>query len=225
MNLRQALNRKGITLVEMLVALVIFGLSSVAIYRVFVGQSRAYVVQEQIADVQQNVRGAAEILTRDLRMAGYKNDKTAVSVNRPIFPGNYGLNVMDAVRIEYEQENRNPIPNTLNTIIYFRNVNGQVIRELYINNLLNSSDVFLDNVMALNFSFGLDMDAGGEYDGVVDQWVSAANVNNRRVISVQFVLTAWAEAINPDLDKTSPRSLTSRVALRNPMVRHIRDRL
>ena len=225
MNLRKSLNVKGITLIELLVALLIFGLAGGAIYRLFVGHSTAYVVQEQVAEVQQDVRGAAELLTRDLRMAGYKNDNSSVAVNRPIFPGTYDLTVLNnAVRIEYEFEAGQGNPNTLYTVVYSLNA-GRIIRELYIDNVLNSNDILLENVTALNFTYGLDIDDAGEYDGAVDQWVSGANVNDRRVISVEVVLAAGPDPDNETFKNVSPRILTPRVALRNPMVKHVRGRL
>ncbi len=51
-------NSRGITLIELLVALVIFGFVVGGIYRLFVAQTKAYTVQDQVADVQQNVRSA-----------------------------------------------------------------------------------------------------------------------------------------------------------------------
>ena len=225
MTVREGLNRKGITLLEMLVALVVFGFASAGIYRLFIGHSRAYVVQEQVVEVQQDLRAAAELLTRDLRMAGYKNDNTSVAVGRPIFPGKYDLTVTNnAVRIEYEHEGSPGNPNTLYTIVYFLNA-GQVRREFYIDNVLNASDVLLENVAALIFNYGLDVDDSGQYDGAVDRWVSAGSVNAGRVISVQFILAAIPDPNNPDFERVSPRTLMTQVALRNPMVRHVRERI
>jgi type IV pilus assembly protein PilW len=70
------LNRKGITLIELLVALVLGALLVGGIYRLFVSQNRAYAVQDQVVDIQQNIRGAMEILIRDLRMTGCDDDTT-----------------------------------------------------------------------------------------------------------------------------------------------------
>jgi Tfp pilus assembly protein PilW len=35
-------------------------------YRIFIAQSKAYTVQDQVVEVQQNVRNAMEILVKDL---------------------------------------------------------------------------------------------------------------------------------------------------------------
>ena len=71
---RNRFNVKGMTLIELLVALVICGMVVAGIYRVFVAQSKAYTVQDQVVEVQQSVRSAMEILLRDLRMAGFDYD-------------------------------------------------------------------------------------------------------------------------------------------------------
>ena len=64
---------KGITLIELLVALVITGILVGAIYRTFIGQQKTYTVQEQVVDMQQNVRGGINRMMREIRMAGFGN--------------------------------------------------------------------------------------------------------------------------------------------------------
>src|SRR5512134_534670 len=82
------LNRNGITLIELLVALVISGMVIAGIYRVFILQTRAYTVQDQVVEIQQNVRSTMEILLRDLRMAGCDDDNpgSVVQILNPIVP-------------------------------------------------------------------------------------------------------------------------------------------
>jgi prepilin-type N-terminal cleavage/methylation domain-containing protein len=71
------MNRKGITLIELLVALTISGILVAGVYRTFVSQQHTYTVQEQVVDMQQNVRLAINRMTRELRMAGFgKMDAT-----------------------------------------------------------------------------------------------------------------------------------------------------
>ncbi len=64
---------KGITLIELLVALVITGILVGAIYRTFIGQQKTYTVQEQVVDMQQNVRAAINRMMSEVRMAGFGN--------------------------------------------------------------------------------------------------------------------------------------------------------
>ena len=59
------------TLIELLVALVITSLLGAGVYRTFVGQQHTYEVQDQVVDIQQNVRMAISRMTRELRMGGF----------------------------------------------------------------------------------------------------------------------------------------------------------
>lgn len=61
------LTRRGFTLVELLIALVILGIVSAALYRVLVNNQRVYQAQTQHIDLQQNIRAAVTILPADLR--------------------------------------------------------------------------------------------------------------------------------------------------------------
>lgn len=62
---------RGITLIELLVAMVISAILVGGIYRTFIGQQKTYTVQEQVVDIQQNVRGAVNRMTAEVRMAGF----------------------------------------------------------------------------------------------------------------------------------------------------------
>ncbi len=64
---------KGVTLIELLVALAISGILVGAIYRTFIAQQRTYTAQEQVVDMQQNVRAAMNRMTTEIRMAGFGN--------------------------------------------------------------------------------------------------------------------------------------------------------
>src|SRR4030067_2157567 len=63
----------GVTLIVLLVALVISTVLIAAIYRTFIGQQKTYVIQEQIVDIQQNIRFAISNMMREIKMAGFGN--------------------------------------------------------------------------------------------------------------------------------------------------------
>lgn len=67
--------RQGFSLVELLVAMAIAGVVMAAVFKIYTTQQDSYLVQEQVAEMQQNLRTAKYILTREIRMAGY--DPTA----------------------------------------------------------------------------------------------------------------------------------------------------
>jgi len=57
----------------LLVALVISGVLTAALYRTFIGQHKTYAAQEQIVDMRQNARVAISRMIREIRMAGFGN--------------------------------------------------------------------------------------------------------------------------------------------------------
>ncbi len=78
MNKRFVKSTAGVTLIELLIALVISSILVAGIYRVFIHQQRTYRTQEDVADMQQNVRVAINRMIREIRMAGFggKNENT-----------------------------------------------------------------------------------------------------------------------------------------------------
>ena len=63
-------NNKGFTLIEILVALTIDFVVLAGIYAAFYSQQKSHVKEQQVVDAQQNVRGAADFMTREIRLAG-----------------------------------------------------------------------------------------------------------------------------------------------------------
>ena len=84
-------NTAGFTLVELMVTLVISGFIVAAIYSAYVTQQRVYLAQEQVAEMQQNLRAAADILTREIRMAGYDPTGKADAAITTLNPGQFSF--------------------------------------------------------------------------------------------------------------------------------------
>lgn len=223
MNLRNTMGRKGITLIELLVALVICAISIAAIYRIFVTQSRANVVQDQVVEIQQNIRTAMELMVRDIRMAGFDYDNTNSLLRIEDFkPRPPYLVTASSVTVWYE--NYNPGPPLISEIRSVRYaLNGTNLeRQVTVNGVVQPAEVILENVIAFELTCGRDGRIGFEdtQDGVVNDWVNCGAVNNNqdKVIAVRVGLTTRPEQINADDDRfrtISPRTLTSTVALRN----------
>jgi prepilin-type N-terminal cleavage/methylation domain-containing protein len=203
------LNRKGITLIELLVALALGALLVGGTYRLFVSQNRAYTVQDQVVDIQQNIRGAMEILVRDLRMTGCDNDTTPGITPRgtPIIVGDH------TVTTRFERGG------ALCVVQYWVDENSNLMRQETLG-AVTTSEALLGNVNALSFAYGVDGDEDGAIDDlngntVVDDWVDAASAANLKIISVRVTLTAGPPQGNPNLQNISPRSLISAVTFRN----------
>lgn len=62
---------EGFTLVELMVSMGIGMVILAAVTTTFMSQTRIYNAQEQINEMQQNARGALDIINREVKMAGY----------------------------------------------------------------------------------------------------------------------------------------------------------
>ena len=64
-------NQAGFTIIELLVALLAASVVTYAAMSLYITQHKQMIVQEQITDMQNNVRAAAELIAKAARMAGY----------------------------------------------------------------------------------------------------------------------------------------------------------
>ncbi len=197
------MSQKGVTLIELLVALVIASLIMAGVYKVVISQGKAYNVQEQVVEVQQGMRIAMDQMVNDIRMAGYDNDSSAskILIGPPVTPGS------TQVSISYEYDDT-----TEHTVTYKLD-EGQLVRQVTVTkdsgiSSDNPEEILLDGVDGLSFDYGLD----ANNDGVVDSWVTAEGVTSK-VTAIRVRLSA--HPLNPDLRVFSSRRLESVVALRN----------
>ena len=225
MKFQPIFNKRGITLIELLVALVISAITMAAIYRIFISQTKSYYVQDQVVETQQSIRSAMEILLRDLRMTGFDDDNlnskytdsTSIQVVNPITTG------ATSITVTYEYFDRTVLPSgeyQLHTVAYALDGFSNLVRTRTVTKPNKSSQTaaepLLPNVNALNFTYGVD----DNDDDVLDRWASAASVGFGRVIAVRLVLTARPDQTNPDVQKAvSPRTLDSIVMMRNLCLR------
>jgi type IV pilus assembly protein PilW len=210
MKIQFIFNKKGSTLIELLIALVISGIVVAGFYRLFITQTKTYAVQDQVVEVQQGIRSTMEILLRDLRMAGFDDDNinSAITITNPIV---YPLKD-DAIAVNYEYYDKTTSQYQRDTVAYWMETNSsRLIRQRTINDVAGPQDILLENVDALNFNYGIDVNE----DGVVDRWVSAADVRSSKVIAVRVTLTGRPPQVNQQLQILSPRTLASAVTLRN----------
>ena len=89
MNIKSTLkNKKGFTLVELMIVVLLTGIAVIAIYRGYTAFSHSADVQEQIIEMQQNLRIGMDWLEKDLRRAGMTEEDTElISVSGAKKPG------------------------------------------------------------------------------------------------------------------------------------------
>ena len=64
-------NQSGFTLIELLISMAIAGLLLSLMVLAFTGQSRSYNTQQDISTLQGDMKAALQLMSRDIRMAGY----------------------------------------------------------------------------------------------------------------------------------------------------------
>lgn len=103
----------GLTLIELLIAVVITGILAAGFYRAFINQQRVYTVQGQVADMQQNARIALGKMVREIRMAGFGGLDYALGggvngFNQSILLGSSTITIVGAFK-PVKRDNGDPI--------------------------------------------------------------------------------------------------------------------
>ncbi len=143
-------DKKGFTLIELMIAIAIFGILSVAVIRVYTGFTRAYTTQEVAAGVQQSLRAAIDIMVHDIWLAGLDtnpSDSVAFGItdatsNRIRFTsdrdGSMTLDASQFEEITYEWTG-----NTLDQILY-ETIGGGGTRQSLVNNVTALTFTYFD---------------------------------------------------------------------------------
>ena len=93
------ISQRGLSLVELMIALVLGLVLSTGVITVFISAKQDYQVQDAISQVQENGRFSLEFLARDIRMAGYSgcsNDMPTANAieNAPVSVGSFEEGLM-----------------------------------------------------------------------------------------------------------------------------------
>ncbi len=70
--------KRGFSLIELMISLVIGSFLMLGVFNVLVGAKQAYRVQDELNRTQESARFAAEFIARDMRMAGFRGCRAAL---------------------------------------------------------------------------------------------------------------------------------------------------
>jgi type IV pilus assembly protein PilW len=144
---------KGVTLIELLIALVMSSLLIAGLYRVFIGQQKIYTVQEQVVDVQQNVRVAINRMMSEIRMAGFGDIENVLD----LVGGVNGFNQVIT-----------PAPNKITIVGGFK----QIRRD-------NGSPILISSVSGNTIKLNYATD---EFDGSAHRFISIGGIESSTVL-------------------------------------------
>jgi prepilin-type N-terminal cleavage/methylation domain-containing protein len=192
--------KKGFSLIELLVAMVIMSVVSLAIYGVFSVSSRSYTTQGVTADVQQSVRAAMEVMLQDIRAAGLD----------PTSSGNFGIELAEAAKLRFTSDSidagifNGVLDSTNSERITYVLVGTQLDQILYETTASEDNGPLISDVQNLAFTY---FDADGNDLGSP---VPALQLADIRTINVSITVEEPAGR-----DGSVSRTLTKQVKCRN----------
>lgn len=147
-------NFHGYTLIELMIALAVASIFVLATLTIATMATHTYRNQEQVADAQQSVRAALDLMVRDIRMAGY--DPLAVSHGPSA-----GIGILAAeehkLQISSDLNADQLDSHALENLTYFYDPAGKRLRQKEGGKAY--AQTFIDHVAALKFEY---LNAKGE---------------------------------------------------------------
>jgi type IV pilus assembly protein PilW len=150
------LSQEGFSLVELLVALAIFGLVVGSIYSSFSTQNTIYHAQEKVVAIQQNLRAAMFIMEKGIRMAGYDPDRA----------GTFGVEVCGLNTITFTQQDDRPNQAAGTIIRTTFTLNGPDLRRTVVGgpNPTGTDLTLAQNIQAFGLAYAYDANGDGALD-------------------------------------------------------------
>lgn len=167
-------DKRGFTLIEMMISMAIGLVILTAIAGTFTVQTRQNSAEEQVGQMQQNVRAALDLMIREIQMAKYNPNATA-------FPaGTYGVTYSASqLQIQADMDGNGSLDaassGSVENIIYaYDSVNQRITRQL---GSSGTAQILADNVTAFTVSY---FDADG------NAVTSAGNSGSIRKVTISI---------------------------------------
>jgi len=160
---------------ELLVAMTIAMVILAGVTKTFILQAKTYNAQQQINEMEENARGVLDVVTRDLKMAGY-------NPNGATFNGITYNTTQLLIQADLDASGGISTSSTANEQIAYAydGTNKQITRTVGV----GSASVLADNITAFSFSY---LDSGG-----------AATIISANIRQVAISITAQTASADPD---------------------------
>jgi len=138
---------KGLTLIELMIAMAIIGIIMAAIFSVFNARQKSHRNQRLLVEMQQNSRAAVSLMKREIRLAGYD----------PTESDNFRIDAAGNNSIQFTMDlNLNGVVDMMaDEFVIYAIVGG---------NLMRNADTLAYDIEALRFAYAFDTDGNGQLE-------------------------------------------------------------
>jgi type IV pilus assembly protein PilW len=193
-------NNRAFTLIELLIAMAISGIVMTAIYATYQSQQKSYLVQEEVAAIQQNLRATMYFMTQQIREAGCD---PSGNLNAGIVTANFNkIQFTEDVRDNDDTDADGIIPNgntndRYEDITYSLETSGNTnnlhLETVFVQGQPKGGKTVSENIDALDFVY---LDQSGNVLNDDGNGNVTTNINKIRSVEVTLVVRAGRE----DLD-------------------------
>jgi type II secretory pathway component PulJ len=199
----------GFTLVELLIYILLLSVAMTTIYSVFISNVRAQRSQENTMEMVQDLRGTADVMIREIRMAGY--DYTdAGGMGFAHDDGSPGDSYdTDANSIHFTMdinENGDHLDSNEDVNYYHDAATNKILRRVG-NPGTRASNVLAEKISALSFAY---FDAAGN---ALDLDATPADI--AKIRTVRLIISGETAEIDPMTRKNRTRTLAVQIKVRN----------
>jgi prepilin-type N-terminal cleavage/methylation domain-containing protein len=205
-------SKTGFTLIELLMALAISSIVLGAIYSVFKITNRSFTTQNVAAGVQQSLRSAIGLMSRDIRLAGLDPSGT----------DNFGITYASATKIRFTQDSKDSVTNVFNGIVdeaKFEEVTYDLQGDQIMQTLdetvatppaIPDAAALISSITNLNFDY---FDAANH--DLIDHGLTPPRVPNDKLAEIRSIRIAITIQETAGRDEAVSRTLIRKVKCRN----------
>lgn len=216
-------SQEGVSLIELMIAITLSIFIAGGMIGLFINAKQSYRVNENMSRLQENARFAVSFISRDVRMADFRECQKTEPLGDAIFgedKTDENESDIDMVTIVYQYQVKDsklckPADTKTTTTVYsiqYRDDDPD-LPGLY--RSIDDGDAveLVEGIESLQILYGEDVDG----DNVPNYFVDASSITGwAQVISIRFILTARTleKNITTDGDRVT-RDFTSTITLRN----------
>jgi len=201
-------NKKGFTLVEVMVYMMLLGIVMTSIYSVFITNMKSHKSQENTMQMVQDLRGSVDVMVREIRMAGFGRKTTDGKGFSHYTDDNYNTD-SNSIHFTMDLNGDGDIDDSNEDINYFLYTTDGITKIGRRTANAGSQQPLAEEVSALTFKY---------YNSAGTELTNTAlsdDTDREAIHSVEIEITARTGEIDPITKQNKTRTLSTRVRVRN----------